>query len=91
MDNYANIGNNIPPGFNDKGEHMEARGSSRYNHHITKWEKDNKDELFELEVMIIKDLRFAGTVHDADFQQRLKELKSKFPKQANHLVKKHWR
>ena len=90
--NWFNIGSNIPAGFNDMGEPYYSFGlSGRYNQQIKKWEDENKAELEELENMVLKEMKYPDSAFDEDFQDRLEELKKKFPKQYDYFGKKYWK
>ena len=90
--NWENIGNNLPPGFNDMGEPYYSFGlSSRYNQRIKKWEDENKSELEELETAVIKYYKYPENIYDEVFQKRFEELKTKFPAQYKFFAKKHWK
>jgi hypothetical protein len=88
--NWENIGNNLPPGFNDMGDPYGSFGhNGRYNQRIRRWEEENKEELEELKNMVLKELRSFDIELDEDFQDRLEELKKKFPKQYDYFRKKY--
>jgi hypothetical protein len=89
--NFLNIGNNLPAGYDENGQRETWGLSSRYNSKIAAWEKANEAELNELENAVIKSMKFPEHVFDSEFCNRLKYLKSKFPKQYNFFGKKHWK
>jgi hypothetical protein len=90
--NYQNLGNNLPAGYDDNGERLDNIGlSGRYHRNIQKWEKANEAELTELENAVIKAMKFPEHVFDSEFCNRFEELKSKFPKQYIYFGKKHWK
>lgn len=90
--NWENIGNNLPAGFNDMGEPYYSFGlSSRYNQKIAKWEKTNEAELSELQELVAKYYKYPDLAYDLEFNNRLDELKAKFPKQYEYFGKKYFK
>ena len=89
--NWFNIGTNIPAGYDENGQ-REAWGlSSRYNQKIAKWEKTNEAELSELQELVAKYYKYPDLAYDLEFNNRLDELKAKFPKQYDYFGKKYFK
>ena len=86
--NWFNIGTNIPAGYDENGQRETWGLPSRYNQKIAKWEKDNEAELSELKELVIRYYKYPDLAYDVDFNNRLAELKAKFPKQYIHFGKK---
>lgn len=89
--NWENIGNNLPAGYDENGQRETWGLPSRYNQKIAKWEKANEAELSELENLTIREMKYPDSAFDVEFNKRLDELKAKFPKQYNYFGKKYWK
>jgi hypothetical protein len=88
--NWQNLDNNLPAGYDDSGKLPSIGLPSKYNMRIAKWEKANETEITELENAVIKAMKFPEHVYDNEFCNRFEELKSKFPKQYIYFGKKHF-
>jgi len=89
--NWFNIGNNIPPGFDDKGELQCIGLSGKYHGNIADWEKANEAELQELKACILTSNKSIHYVFDKEFCNRFDKLKDKFPKHYIYISEKHFK
>lgn len=78
FEQYGNIGQNIPAGYDDMGELQHPRKSS-YNMKIDAYLQLHKVELNELFVLEQRDKTIANFHEDEASQLRLNELRAKFP------------